>query len=329
MKKKADIKPDRWYRQAFELADQAILVLARNRPYIVLDVNKSFTRLFGREKAALTGKPVPFQSIINYLENGTAEHNTDPLYFTVPGSDAYEQEIVIKAECRQEKDICIFYLQKKHDESLELHSRILRQDYMIRDIHYRVKNSLQIIVSLLHMQGMVSGNREFLGLMLESETRIALISKIHELLYESDDLKNIDLRQYFRILVHLLTEAYQAEQRGIELHFDVDSVPIDIEHAIPLGLIANELITNSLKYAYPDDTGILELRAKIRGDGFLYVQIRDMGKGLPDYVDPEQPLSMGLQLVQSLSGQLEGQLLFTRKDGTDVQLKMPYSQQYH
>ncbi|MBN1648287.1 MAG: PAS domain-containing protein [Spirochaetales bacterium] len=319
-----------WLSHVFDMSDQAIVIMERSDPYPVLDANKQFLELCGYKKRELIGKALPFQAVIDCLgEKQPNEKAPKYEYFTVPVPGS--KEITIKAVFRDipEDGIFIIYIEKIDSDRQELIRTLRHKEYLLRDMHCRIKNNMQIIVSLLHMQGLISGNSEFIDLMQANETRITLIGKIHELLYEAEDPQMIDLRQYFRILVHLLAETYKSEQNGIELKFDVDSIPLDIEHAIPLGLIANELISNALKYAYREQPGILELHAHIRDDGFLYLQIRDKGIGLPDFVDPEQPLSLGLQLVQSLSSQLEGNLFFSRINGTDVHFRMPYPFQYH
>ena len=210
-------------------------------------------------------------------------------------------------------------------EREELKLSVAEKNYFIKEIHHRVKNNMQIISSLLHMQELYVKNPEIASYLQESENRIQSMAKLHELLYESDNLLNIDIHDYFRMLSQFLIDCYKGEEKGINLHLDVDSIFIDVDKAVPLGLIVNELLTNALKYAYNGKNGTLTLNAHKIENNNLFLQIKDEGAGFPDFIDPEKPLSLGLQLVHSLTDQLEGKIQFISSEGTEINIMMPLS----
>ena len=208
----------------------------------------------------------------------------------------------------------------------DIRASLREKEILLRELHHRVKNNLQVISGLLDLQARSSGNPELIEMLNESQRRIRSMALIHEQLYASKDLARIDIVGYVRALSQELFQAYKIDRRKIDLIVQIDGdVCVDISKAIPCGLILNELVSNSLKHAFPGD-GPGELRIIIHKtkNKELEIIVRDNGLGLPDDVDIHQPRSMGLYLVNGLvKKQLEGQIEARRDNGTEFRIKFP------
>jgi two-component sensor histidine kinase len=185
---------------------------------------------------------------------------------------------------------------------------------------------MQVISSLLDLQARSTGNPELTEKLNESKSQIRSMAMIHEKLYNSKDFTKIDLDGYVRALSQELFQSYKINPRKIDLIIQTDGdIYVDINKAIPCGLILNELISNALKHAYPG-YGPSELRVIIRETKNTEIEIvvRDNGFGLPDDVDPQQPRTVGLYLVNGLvKHQLDGQIEVRRDTGTEFRIKFP------
>jgi two-component sensor histidine kinase len=206
----------------------------------------------------------------------------------------------------------------------KLTAALSEKEILMREIHHRVKNNLQIISSLLKLQ-MRSGQKTNVADILNTtENRVRSIALVHEHLYASQNLTNIDFSSYIRSIVRHLAETYGAELRGIKIEVKSEQIELDIGRAIPCGIIINELMTNALKYAFPDKkkgTVWIAFRSKDSGDYLL--EIGDNGIGLPEQIDPEQTSSLGFKIVQTLALQLRTSLAVERANGTTITLLIP------
>lgn len=196
---------------------------------------------------------------------------------------------------------------------------------LLREVHHRVKNNLQIISSLLKLQARKTSDEGTLDALRTGQARVRSMALLHQRLYREDEIKAIPMKAYLADLTQSLLDAYQVDQDRILLRADVDNLTLDIDTAIPLGLIANELITNSLKYAFPGTrSGEILLAMKQKGDD-LYLQLSDNGVGM-SLLDG-QPItsrsSFGLELVASLAQKLNGQLSFVSGPGSTTELVVP------
>ena len=199
----------------------------------------------------------------------------------------------------------------------QIHASLAEKEVLLKEIHHRVKNNLQIISSLLHLQSVKLEDEALLRAFDDSQHRIRSMALIHEELYQSGDLARIDFVAYVRRLTDNLFESYGVDESQIGLGVEVDNLLLTIDKAIPMGLIINELVSNSLKYAFPEGRrgriGI-ELHA---GEGEPFsLRVSDDGVGLPDEVDVDSAESLGLRLVTSLVGQLRARVSVDRTTGT-------------
>ncbi|MGB9980012.1 histidine kinase dimerization/phosphoacceptor domain -containing protein [Methanobacterium sp.] len=202
---------------------------------------------------------------------------------------------------------------KKAEEDLK--ASLKEKEILMKEIHHRAKNNLTIISSLLNLQSRHINDKEALGVFRESQNRARSMALIHEKLYRSDDLRKIDFGEYIRSLTVELFHSYRASQ-GIELNMDIANVDLDINTAVPLALIVNEIVTNSLKYAFPDKkTGNVSVHFA-KNDGGLQLIVEDNGIGFPDDLDFRNTNSLGMQLVTSLTDQIKGNIKLERDGGT-------------
>jgi len=203
----------------------------------------------------------------------------------------------------------------------QIKASLREKEVLLREIHHRVKNNLQVISSLLRLQSRSAPNKEWRQIFAESQNRLQSIALIHELLYRSKNLADIDFRAYINSLTVQLFYAYGITGSRISLKTEVISAPMAINLAIPCGLIANELISNCLKHAFPPDRkGLITVSLASVSDEYEFV-IADDGVGLPETVDVAGGQSLGLSLVNTLVKQLKGEVEVRRWQGTQFRIK--------
>ena len=217
-------------------------------------------------------------------------------------------------------------------ERMEMLNRItgsLREkETLLKEIHHRVKNNLQIVASLLNMQTRYIKDEKVLDAIKESQNRVRAMALVHERLYQSSNLSRIDIGDYARFLMTNLFRFYGAGTRTLAYSVDMNDVVVDINTAIPLGLIFNELISNSLKYAFPDDRpGTLVIEGRRQPDGSRTIRIRDNGIGMPEGFDWKNASSLGLRLVVSLIEQVQGRIDLKPGEGTTWEITIPPERQ--
>jgi len=196
----------------------------------------------------------------------------------------------------------------------QIMASLIEKEVLLKEIHHRVKNNLQIISSLLNLQsGTLS--RESAAAFKESQSRIKSMALIHEMLYRSQDLARIDFADYVRSLTAFLARSYTTKP-GTHITIDILDISLDIDTAIPCGLIINELVSNSLKYAFNDrPTGEIKVSLSY-ADGIYTLIVSDNGTGLPPGTDYRNTASLGLQLVNTLVDQIEGSIRLEPGTGT-------------
>ena len=207
-----------------------------------------------------------------------------------------------------------------------LHASLREKEILLREVHHRVKNNMQVISGLLDLQASSSGNPELIERLNESQSRIRSMALIHEKLYGSTDFARIDLVGYARTLSQELFQSYKINPGKIDLIVQADGeVYVDINKAIPCGLILNELISNALQHAFPGDgPGEIKIIIGETKETEIEIVIRDNGVGLPDDVDIHQPRTVGLHLVNGLvKNQIDGQIEVRRDNGTEFRIKFP------
>ncbi len=206
-------------------------------------------------------------------------------------------------------------------------SRSLREkEVLLKEVHHRVKNNMQVISSLLNIQADSIMDKRFQTLLTESQQRIKSMALIHENLYRSDSLLEINFHDYIDMLTNGLVRFYRFERLAISLDLDVDNIYLDIDTAVPCGLIINELVSNSLKHGYEGREGEGHIRVCFKecDDGQRYrFSVSDDGNGIDDSVDLETTSSMGLEIVRILTEQLDGSWRYSGNNGTEFTIDFP------
>lgn len=205
----------------------------------------------------------------------------------------------------------------------KLKDSLTEKEFLIKELHHRVKNNLQVISSLLRLQAELYDDPILKSCLTESRNRIHSMASVHNLLYRSEDLGSIDFGHYVKKLTDDLGMSYFGSTRNIAVQFDIDEVNIQLEKAIPLGILMNELISNAFKHAFTEmDNALLQIRFDNIEDG-LKITLIDNGVGF-DSEREERRDSLGMNLVDSLAEELNGDVAYRSSPaGTTVELKIP------
>jgi PAS domain S-box-containing protein len=205
---------------------------------------------------------------------------------------------------------------------------LAEKEVLLKEIHHRVKNNLQVVSSLLKLQAMQAAGKRLRNALRDSQTRIQAMALVHESLYRSESLATVDLEAYISRLADTLLQAYPEAREAITLNVEAKGIEAGIDQAAPLGLILNELLTNSLKYAFCGTArGHIDIQAHSLGEGMIELIVADDGVGLPPELDWRSPPSLGLQLVNDLvEEQLEGSLELLQRPGACFRIKVQAQQ---
>ncbi len=221
---------------------------------------------------------------------------------------------------------------KRMDAGLQ--SSLQEKDALLKEVHHRVKNNLQLISSLLNLQASRSKEPAEAERFSESRNRVRSMALVHENLYRTGDFANVSMVSHIKALCTQLVRAYRMSDQNVDVVTDVDRIELDLDQAVSVGLIINELVSNALKHAFPDgQSGLVQVSLKRSQNGRCILSVRDTGTGLPPGFDTSQSDSLGLQLVQDLTQQLRGSMAITQDGGAafivsfdaNVQQRLPSS----
>lgn len=228
-----------------------------------------------------------------------------------------------------------FRLKKKTNEQLEIKRQkineqnelnkkmLLEKEWLLKEIHHRVKNNLQIVISLLNTQSAYLDNEDALTAIQNSQHRMHAMSLIHQKLYQSDNLANIDMSWYIFELISYMKECFGTDKK-INFVLDTEKVYLDVAQAVPLGLIINEAISNAIKYAFPlDRKGEVNIKLKNSGANNYQLIIADNGVGLPADFEETERDSLGMNLMMGLTDQIDGD--FEMKTDHGLRIKITFT----
>ncbi|MBD0255831.1 MAG: hypothetical protein ICV83_08940 [Cytophagales bacterium] len=208
-------------------------------------------------------------------------------------------------------------IQRKNAHLSEL---LEEKERLLKEIHHRVKNNLQVVMSLLNLQADSLVDKAALSAIQESQHRVQAMALIHQKLYQAEGVARIPMHAYIGEVVAYLQDSYNVSQ-PVRFGLSVDEIDLDVTQAVPLGLIINEAVTNAFKYAFPDGrAGRITLSLHRRGENACELTIADDGVGLPAGYDPARSRSLGMTLLQGFSAQLGGELCITSSPGLTIRL---------
>ena len=259
-----------------------------------------------------------------WLKAETMHRRKDGVFFPVEISAGLFEQGGHKYIIAIDRDITA---RKKTEEKIR--ASLTEKEILLKELYHRTKNNMQVICSLLSLESMAAGDSGLQRVFKETQSRIRAMSLVHERLYKSRDLSNLDIKEYIEDLSGALLESYRDNGDAVRLILDAESLPLSIDLATPCRLIINELLSNSLKYAFPGGRkGEIRIALHKDGNGGIVLTYSDNGVGLPEGLDPRKTKTLGLRLINKLvSGQLKGRLEVRQAGGTEFQINFSRRQQ--
>jgi PAS domain S-box-containing protein len=323
------------YRALFESATDMIYMIDKNNK--VLSANKAAVRLFGKGLKEIIGKSIfylfPEKIATRFSKNlkkvfeigkpGFYEANMivgrRESWISVNLSPVRDPKGRIMAVMGVTRDITE---QKKRERQIK--ASLKEKEVLLREIHHRVKNNMQIISSLLKLQSQYIKDKPYADIFKESQDRIKSMSLIHEMLYQSKHLSKINFKEYIRVLANYLFRSCWPSPCKIALKIESENVYLAIDNAIPCGLIIHELVSNSLKHAFSGSKeGEIKIALHSINERDIELVVSDDGVGMPEDLDIRNTKSLGLHLVTILAeDQLQGEIKLDRNKGTEFQIKL-------
>ncbi|MEA2006528.1 MAG: PAS domain S-box protein [Acidobacteriota bacterium] len=320
-----------YLKQFFENIQEGIVLADKEQK--IISVNKEFVRLFGYNMSEIkdryldeivghekkcdevekisvkisTGEKVAFEAV-RKRKDGTM---IDVSVLTMP--------IIVDGEVVASVAIYRDITERKKAEE-QVKSSLEEKEVLLKEIHHRVKNNMQIVSSMLRLQARQSKSEDFIEMCNVSQSRIRSIALIHESLYKSNDFARIDFSKYIEKLMTHLFSIYEGGKERIEFEVDVDDVFLDINKAIPCGLIINELVSNSLKHAFPNHMKGKVSVEMLKENGKHILSVKDTGIGFPEKLDFRNTKTLGMQLVTDLVKQLRGTIELARDVATEFKI---------
>jgi PAS domain S-box-containing protein len=325
-------------------------IIAADEKSIITTWNPQAEGIFGWRSEDVMGKKITdtiippqyrsshLKGVKHFLDTGEGQMLSRRIELTALHRDGHEfpVEISVASALSRDKHIFIAIIRditerKKAEDKIQASLR--EKEVLLREIHHRVKNNMQIIYSLLRLQSRETDEKKEVDMLLESQNRIRSMSLIHEKLYQSEDLAHIDFSEYIGDLTKELFRSYRFNTDKLVFKADIEDAIIGVDTAIPCGLIINELVSNSLKHAFPGGReGEIQIALR-RVDGLesgtqheksemFELTVRDNGIGMPEEMDFRNSESLGLRLVSTLSeNQLQGEIQLNRGEGTEFQVR--------
>ena len=328
-------KLDRFQLFADGVKDYAFIQF--DASYCVTDWNTGAMRLLGYTEEEILGQSgavfftpedqaagEPAREVGVAVENGTAE---DERWHIRKDGSRFRASGVLTKLCDEEDRLVGFakVLRDVTERELareRLERSLVEKEALLREIHHRVKNNLQVVTSLLGLQARYIQDRRAVASLEETTNRVRAISRIHEKLYGSSNLASVQFSPYLHQLVHDLASFYDLTQQ-VQTGVEAEPITIEIERAVPLALITNELVCNAMKHAFPDqESGGITVTLR-RELNLANLTVQDNGVGLPANFDPATAGGMGFNLIRILAEQLEARLQIQNDGGTSVSVRFP------
>jgi PAS domain S-box-containing protein len=222
---------------------------------------------------------------------------------------------------------------RRKESEQEMLASLREKEVLLREIHHRVKNNMQIISSLLSLQSILVKDKKDIEMLKDSQNRIRSMSLIHEKLYSSKNLAHINMNDYIKDLTSQIIQFYRNVSAQVALKLEAEDIWLGIDTAIPCGLIINEMVSNSLKHAFPENRkGEIRITLQKTENDDILMKVKDNGIGISDDLDFRNTKSLGLQLVSTLAeSQLQGKIELNRAEGTEFIIRfkeVKYTERY-
>jgi PAS domain S-box-containing protein len=324
------------FRSLFEGGPDPSFVL--NSDGVFVDVNEKLVEISGYDKEELLGKKFPEAEFLTEESKQKTAENFDkrmqgeviaPYEITVKtkGGEYIFAELNVKQLIKEGQIVGEIGTarnitdRKRYEEKIQ--ASLTEKQALLREIHHRVKNNLQIISSLLNMQAMKAADESVVESLLESRSRIHTMSIIHSQLYQSENLELVEMDITIRGLVNFLVALYAKEGKEIAASVTATGVTLHISQAIPCGLIINELVSNALKHAFKGMAkGNIGISMLSLDDDNVKLSVKDNGVGIPEELDIYKPNTLGLHLVKALTeDQLKGKIGLKRGNGVEIYIE--------
>lgn len=288
--------------------------------------SKGANDIIGRLDAEVTGKSlfdiIEEVNIHNHIKQWIHEkENPDRFGIPVKVATSNDEDIWLDLSFTRYNDKVLATgrdITKQHVAEEQLRESLEEKEILLSEVHHRVKNNLAVIQGLLQLERFQTEDENIIHVLQNSESRITSIAKIHELLYQSNDFANVQLKSYLQELISYLSDSYPVQEDKITIDISVSDFAINVNQALPVGLIVNELITNAIKYAFPDKRpGVVRVLAVEKEDDIITIEVSDNGQGLD--IEPEEfeeKGNLGFSLVSTLLNQLDAELNITSEEGT-------------
>jgi two-component sensor histidine kinase len=197
---------------------------------------------------------------------------------------------------------------------------LAEKDWLLKEVHHRVKNNLQIVMSLLNTQSAYLKNNAAIEAISDSQNRVHAISLIHHKLYSTSSVSDINMPAYISDLVHYLGDCFDTVPKGIRFEQNIDSFELELSQAIPIGLILNEAITNAIKHAFEQAGGTITIGLKLMDKHQVLLTLSDDGKGLAPDFNINQARTLGMEMMKALSTQLSGDFQVENQHGVCLRI---------
>ncbi|WOF17020.1 PAS domain S-box protein [Methanoplanus sp. FWC-SCC4] len=332
-------KSEKKYRLLFETSPAPVIVISpENR---VLDANESFFRVFGYPPELILGKRMGELPVLteesravleNYLENKKEARSfkeSMDIDLTGEKGEIHNCRVITNTlyDDDGETDVKVAVIMDVTDNVVaeeKIRASLCEKETLLREVHHRVKNNLQVIVSMLKLQSKRTDDPQIRSTLTDCQNRVYSMAMVHEKIYLSDSLADIDIREYLQSLSKMLLLEYSELLGRVSvlvrcdeyIHFDLDTV-------VPVALITNELISNSLKYAFPGkEEGTISIEV-LKTDSMFSYRFRDDGIGMPDGFDIDESQTLGMKIVKTLVRQLNGEINIQKNLGTEIIIRFP------
>ena len=280
-------------------------IIGKNIRHLPMFPPKDLRKMYSYFIKTISGQRAPLQEVEVFTKSG--ERKTVEIHGSLLKRD--EESVGVVTVIRDITD------RKKAEEQLK--KALKEKEVLMREIHHRVKNNMQLMLSLLRLQSRKLKNKEAVEILDEWRNRIRTIALIHEKLYRSEDMARINFRDYVHALVFSLFHAFEIKDSDYGLNVKVEDVFLDINTAIPLGLLINEIISNAIKHAFPGKRkGQISLDMHADNKDQYILIISDNGVGLQENANFKSPQTLGFQLVNDLVEQIRGSIEFDGRGGT-------------